>query len=165
MRVGFDQNVSQAALRSRLRRLPRKLDDVVNAGTRKHAHGYEMTLKTGVRKANFGLVPLKRATIRRKARRFRRVMTPLMAAGGLVNKNIRTVRTKRGWRVRPFGKHRRSGINAQQIWNWQAAGAGNLPARPAWDRALRRYYRQRIRIETNREMVRGIKQLLKGGAA
>lgn len=168
MRVSFTGTPSKEALRSRLRRFPREVKAIVNAGTRRHVENYEATLDQGVKKANLGLTPLARRTITAKRRRgARRVKTPMMEAGSLL-KQKRIYRTKRGYRLRPYGKHRRSGIQALKLWGIHAAGSSRLPARNPWRRTLLRYHRAQLWLETNKDMSCGIRNLLvkgKGGAA
>lgn len=92
------------AIRKRIQRLPRLFEKTADTITRKDADGFVDTYKEGIRKNNFGLVPLKKESEAQKRQKgYSKPGTPLYGAGDSVKNSyinaLRIRKIKKGYRV------------------------------------------------------------------
>ena len=149
------------AVKSRIRRLPKFVEDSVDTFTKKDAAGVIEAFQDGIREDSFGFERLKPETIEAKRRKgFTQPATPLYGEGDTNPKSyinmFRIRRLRNGYRVYARWAKHRSGLPLRDLFivherGMLISGKGGavirIPPRPAFNRAFARYLERRMAAE------------------
>jgi len=170
------------AVRSRIRRLPKKVEGIINTFSQKEADEFIRIFQEGLSKNNFRLQALQPETIRRKRRRgFSKPKTRLVAAGtnekNSLTNALRITRTKAGRNViMRSAKHWDSKLTLKRLLLVHEFGAVirkggrniRIPPRPAFLKAFKRFAIRKQRDEpvfkVKREIQEAINEAVRGYA-
>jgi hypothetical protein len=144
---GFSMNTE--AVRSRLRRLPKLIDDHLDAFTKRDAEDFIKNFRAGIRNNSLRLAPLQPETIRGKKRRgYSHPASPLyglrLEGTRTYTSSVRIYKIKKGWRVNVLDvKHHEADVSVKTLFHIHEYGAVintgkaviRIPARPAFRRA------------------------------
>jgi len=178
IRIKYSKNFE--AIRSRLRRLPKLVNEVYDASTKKDVQGVIEEYKKGIKRNNFGLTKLKASTVSDKVRKgFSKPQTPLYRAGesqknSLINA-LAFRKIKNGYRLyRRRAKHWAADLPLNVLLAIHEHGALikngfgkgiliRIPPRPVVDKAIIRYLKKKKKGEPAGEVMKAINQLINTG--
>lgn len=122
-------STNQDAIRSRLRRLPKLVNDAMDAQTRKDIDAVIREYKNGIRRNNFGLAPLNPVTVQRKTDQgYPRPRTPLYGQGEQKKNSLMNAlgvrKIKNGYRLYfRRAKHHASNLSLSDLLTIMTNGA------------------------------------------
>lgn len=167
------------AVQRRIRGLPKLVEGMLFATTKKDALNTIRNFRNGIRDNSFGLVELKTGTIRNKERLgMERPETPLYGRGEEERKNsyvnmLRFRKIKNGYRVFPsVAKHYSRRISLRLLYFVHEFGtliSGSngaiirIPPRPAFLEAIEKTLRERSLKENTQRVKRAITSYIKDG--
>lgn len=175
--VGFRFSDNYEAVKSRIRRLPKLIEDSADTFTKKDAVGVIEAFQDGIREDGLNLEQLQPQTVIAKQREgFTQPETPLYGEGD-ANRNsyinmfgIRKI--KKGYRVYARWARHRSGLPLRDLFLIHERGALiggpggaviRIPPRPAFNRAFARYLEKRLEAENVEAVQEAIRQYLETG--
>lgn len=140
---------SPSAVRRRMLALPKMTNEAVFALRQRDADGLILRWRSGIVNRSFNLTPLKRKTVKAKARRGERLPDVPLYGLGLEGpwtyiKALRKYKTKTGWVVKFSRRMHHSGLTEEDFFRVHEYGAVikavngtvfRIPARPAFTRA------------------------------
>jgi hypothetical protein len=171
---GFSMNTE--AVRSRLRRLPKLIDDHMDAFTKRDAEDFIKNFRAGLRNNSFRLEPLRPETMRRKKRQgYSRPASPLYGLGlegtRTYTSSVRIYKIKQGWRVNVLDvKHHEADVSVKTLFHIHEHGAVintgkaviRLPARPAFRRAYEQTLARHTAKEKSKQVLDAIAHTING---
>jgi hypothetical protein len=178
--VKFKLSKTTAAVRKRIQRLPKLVEEFVDANLKMDAENMVANFKEGIEKNNFRLIPLKPATVRKKQRQgLPKPKTPLYGKGrGHKNSLINALgirKVKNGYRVyRRRAKHYKANMSLRKLLAIHEQGALvengfgrgiliRIPARPVVRKAFERTLNQRAKREPTSKVRAAIRRLIRTG--
>lgn len=169
-----------AAIKQRIRRLPKLVNKSMDSAIKKDVVSMIHEFQEGIRRNNFDLERLKAATIKAKVKKgYDRPRSPLYGAGdseknSLINA-LAIRKIKNGWRIyRRTAKHHEADLPLNVLLSIHEHGALiangfgkgifiRIPPRPVVDKAIIRALEKKKKVETNRDIIRAINEVLKTG--
>lgn len=176
--VALNFSPNYEAVKKRIQRLPKLVDDAADTITKKDAVAIIATFQDGIRDGTFNLTPLKPATIDQKRRQGKpQPETPLYGDGdgsdtSYINM-FKIRRIKKGYRIYArWARHHDAGIPLRTLFEIHERGALikktdgtiiRIPPRPAFQRAFNRHLVSRIAEENVQKVRDAIGRLLREG--
>jgi len=188
--AGNPRSVSQTAIYKRLQRLPKLVEDAIEASARRDAEGVIERFHDGIKEDKLGLVPLKEPTISRKeALDLEKPESPLYALGdefvqGTFANMLECVRDgqARRYAVRPRDEYHytvkvspggertivRTKLKLKDLFEIHEYGCtlhsgARLPPRPALRYAYEKYLRERAKLDPAKKVRDAIRKFVKDG--
>ncbi len=184
MKVGFHFSIKYEAVRSRIKRLPKLVEEAASAQVKRDGLNLIEFFQDGIRNSTFDLVPLEDSTIvGKRLQGYLKPETPLYGAGDEEEMSyINMLRIKkvgaRKWLVFPStDKHHTSALNLKSLLEVHEQGITisqtrknadtgedtevliRIPPRPAFSRAFQKVLR--TRLEDQRESTAKVKEAVK----
>jgi len=175
--VTFKFSLNHKAILSRIKRLPKLVNDAMDAQIKKDVVNVIDEYKKGIRRNNFGLTPLHFLTIKRKISLGQpKPTTPLYGEGdSKKNSMINALafrKIKKGYRLyRRIAKHHSAEIPLKDLLYIHEHGAIvqfelkeiRIPPRPVVDKAIIRALKKKKKNEPSRSVKKAINELIKTG--
>lgn len=158
----------------RIQRLPKFMKESALTITRKEAEKIIEEYKTGIRKNSFGLIRLKKATIKQKKKKgYDKPTTPLYGAGDNEKKSLinafKIRKIKKGYKLfLSWAKHHEGDLTLDYLFKIHAAGCLikgviRIQPRPTFLKAFNRALKSKLTKETNEEVRAAIKHFIRTG--
>lgn len=178
--VKFNLSKNFEAVRSRIRRLPRLVNNAFDSSTKKDVENVIKEYKKGIKRNNFNLEPLKAATVMQKrGKGLPKPTTPLYGKGELEDNSLINAlayrKIKNGYRLyRRRAKHYEAdlplnvllAIHEQGALIKNGFGRGiliRIPPRPVVDKAIIRVLQKKKKGEPTSKVRKAINQLINTG--
>lgn len=167
-----------AAVKSRIRRLPKLVEQTADTFSKKDAVALIETFQDGIKNDSFGLTRLKNKTILAKAKQGKpKPATPLYGDGETEDDsyiNLFAIRKiKNGYRVfARWAKHHSAGIPLRDLFEIHEKGALikmanggiiRIPPRPAFSKAFRRFLNKKKKAENVKAVREAMNLLIRKG--
>jgi len=167
-----------AAVKSRIRRLPKLVEQTADTFSKKDAVSLIETFQDGIKNDSFGLTRLKNKTILAKAKQGKpKPDTPLYGDGETEDNsyiNLFAIRKiKKGYRVfARWAKHHEAGIPLRDLFDIHEKGALikmknggiiRIPPRPAFSKAFRKFLNKKKKAENVKAVRDAMDQLIQKG--
>jgi hypothetical protein len=171
---GFSMNTE--VVRSRLRRLPKLIDDHMDAFSKRDAEDFIKNFRAGLRNNAFRLEPLRPETMRCKKRQgYSRPASPLYGLGlegtRTYTSSVHIYKIKQGWRVNVLDvKHHEADVSVKTLFHIHEHGVVintgkaviRIPARPAFRRAYEQTLAQHRDKEASAAVLEAITAAMNG---
>lgn len=176
MPVKYSENYR--AIKSRIRRLPKLVENMLISQTKKDAEGVRADFQEGIRKNNFRLEKLKPETIKRKrSQGMGKPATPLFGLGDGSDRSLINAldlkKGKKGWILKASKRlHHSRKIKLDYLLAIHEGGATfvhpngaliRIPPRPVLMKAYQRYLRRKKKGEPAKEVKKAMLDYIRKG--